>query len=174
MSNGEENESSLIEDLPNELFVQIFSYLNGIDAVLAFSSLNHRFKRLLRRYCQVFDFKSKSKYQFDTVFDEHSTKNCKCLQLSNDENTPGQIKYCSERYPLSVYFPQLKSLSLLNINPIDQSIFFQLSSLTNLISLKIEFINTILMSTLDCSHFKQLKRLVVNTSLNTDWTNVRL
>ncbi|CAF3179080.1 unnamed protein product [Rotaria sp. Silwood2] len=50
--------SIFLEHLPNELFAQIFSYLNGVDAVFAFSQLNHRFQCLLSENCQFFDYKS--------------------------------------------------------------------------------------------------------------------
>ncbi|CAF4372130.1 unnamed protein product, partial [Rotaria sordida] len=59
MINEQENKLSLIEDLFTELFVQISSYLNGIDALLAFSNPNYRFKTLIGKYCKVFNFKSK-------------------------------------------------------------------------------------------------------------------
>lgn len=36
-----------LEDLPNELFYIIFTYLNGVDLCLAFSNLNTRIYRLL-------------------------------------------------------------------------------------------------------------------------------
>jgi len=36
-----------LEDLPNELFLFIFTYLNGVDLCLAFSNLNTRIQRLL-------------------------------------------------------------------------------------------------------------------------------
>ncbi|CAF1509616.1 unnamed protein product [Rotaria sordida] len=38
---------SSIENLSNELFNEIFDYLDGIDIYLAFSNLNHRFQQLL-------------------------------------------------------------------------------------------------------------------------------
>ncbi len=58
-----QNSLTLLEHLPNELFAQIFSYLNGVDAVFAFSQLNYRFQCLLFDYCQFFDL----------VFQQHDT-----------------------------------------------------------------------------------------------------
>ena len=63
MNNKRQNENHLIlfEHLPDDLFVEIFSYLNGVDAVFAFSQLNYRFQCLIIKYCRIFDFKSISK-----------------------------------------------------------------------------------------------------------------
>ncbi|CAF4235041.1 unnamed protein product, partial [Adineta steineri] len=171
MNNNVRDEFSIIEDLPNELFVGIFSYLNGVDTVFAFLSLNNRFQKLLRKYCKVFDFKSSSKLQFDTIFDQYSTKRWKSLQLSNDDQTSGQIEYCFQRYPLSVYFTQLESLSLLKMKTSDLSILSELSFLTNLTSLKIGFICGEIISMYDLSDLKQLKRLVITSCFNIRWTN---
>ncbi len=49
---------ALLEHLPNEIFISIFSYLNDVDSIFAFSNLNNRFQCLLFEYCQFFDFKS--------------------------------------------------------------------------------------------------------------------
>ncbi|CAF0993115.1 unnamed protein product [Adineta steineri] len=171
MNNNARDEFSIIEDLPNELFVGIFCYLNGVDTVFAFLSLNNRFQKLLRKYCKVFDFKSSSKLQFDTIFDQYSTKRWKSLQLSNDDQTSGQIEYCFQRYPLSVYFTQLEFLSLLKMKTSDLSILSELSFLTNLTSLKIGFICGEIISMYDLSDLKQLKRLVITSCFNTRWTN---
>ncbi|CAF1534581.1 unnamed protein product, partial [Adineta steineri] len=171
MNNNVRDGFSIIEDLPNELFVGIFSYLNGVDTVFAFLSLNNRFQKLLRKYCKIFDFKSSSKLQFDTIFDQYSTKRWKSLQLSNDDQTSGQIEYCFQRYPLSVYFTQLESLSLLKMKINNLPILSELSFLTNLTSLKIGFICGEIISMYDLSDLKQLKRLVITSCFNTRWTN---
>ncbi len=47
---------ALLEHLPNETFIEIFSYLNGVDAIFAFSNLNNRFQCLLYEYCQALQF----------------------------------------------------------------------------------------------------------------------
>jgi len=82
----------VIENLPDELFRKIFSYLTGIDAVFAFSLLNTRFQCLLKKYCQGFDFKSINKIKFDIIFSQYDKQCWKSLKLSN-EDVPKQIEY---------------------------------------------------------------------------------
>lgn len=49
---------TLIECVPNEIFIEILSYITFIDAVVAFSNLNSRFQSLFTRrilpYIQFF------------------------------------------------------------------------------------------------------------------------
>jgi hypothetical protein len=59
------------EQLPNELFAEVFGSINSVDTVYAFSQLNTRFLRLLNNYLTVFDFKSVSKAKFDYVTQQH-------------------------------------------------------------------------------------------------------
>jgi hypothetical protein len=164
---------TLLEYLPNELFVAIFSYLNGVDAVFAFSNLNNHFQRLLFEYCQIFDFKSIKKEKFDFVLQQHNIQQLKSLQLSNDDDTPEQIEYFCERYSLTDLCPQLKSLSLLKlkIEHNSNTLFDQLSSLKNLHSLTIESICT---RTMLKFSFPKLKRLVLSSCKNTIWIEVIL
>lgn len=95
-----QNLSTLLEYLPNELFAQIFSYLNGVDAVFAFSQLNDRFQCLILKYCPFFDFKSISKIEFDRVFQHDDTKQCKSLRISNDDHRPDHLEYFCQFYSL--------------------------------------------------------------------------
>src|SRR3984957_2459804 len=44
-----------IENLSNELFYEIFDYLDGLDIHIAFSNLNYRFEQLLK--CSSIRFK---------------------------------------------------------------------------------------------------------------------
>ncbi len=48
----------LFERLPNEILIEIFAYLNGIDIINSFSKLNIRFEHLLNTWCRYFDLKS--------------------------------------------------------------------------------------------------------------------
>ncbi len=46
---------------PNEVFIEILSYLNGIDVVFEFLCLNDRVQYLLFEFRQIFNLKSISK-----------------------------------------------------------------------------------------------------------------
>jgi len=105
------------ERLPNELLIEIFTYLNGVDTVYAFSQLNTRFQSLLINYVNVFDFKSISKAKFDYVIKHHDIHQWQSLRLSDDDQTPGQIRLFCQRYPLLQYISQLRSLCALNMTP---------------------------------------------------------
>ncbi|UJR07902.1 hypothetical protein I4U23_012185 [Adineta vaga] len=140
MEEADRSHVCLLEDLPNELFLKIFSYLNGADCILAFSIINKRFQSFLFEYCQQVDFENKTKSELDLILANHSTYKWKSLKLFNNEHTPGQIDYFFQQYPLLTYFIQLESLSLISLNPIDESLLIQLCFLTNLTSLKLGFI----------------------------------
>ncbi len=105
------------EQLPNELLIEIFTYLNGVDTVYAFSKLNTRFQSLLIQYVNIFDFKSISKAKFDYVIQHHDIHQWRSLRLSDDNETPGQIRLFCQRYPLIQYISQLRSLCALNMTP---------------------------------------------------------
>ncbi len=71
----------LFEYLPDELIGEIFSYLNRVDAVFAFSQLNNRFQCLLVKYCRRFDFKSIGKIILNYVLQHCDTKRWKSLRF---------------------------------------------------------------------------------------------
>jgi hypothetical protein len=127
-----------LEQLPNELFVEIFGYLNGVDAVYAFSQLNNRFQHLLINYVNTFDFKSISKSKFDYVTKHHDIHHWRSLRLSEDDKTPGQIKLFSQLYPPQQYISHLQSLSISNIeSKLAKDFLSQLVSFDHLVSLTI-------------------------------------
>ena len=170
------NSPTLLEHLPNEIFISIFSHLTGVDIVLAFANLNYRFYSLSNQYSYFFDFKSISKTKFDFILTQQQNKQLwKSLQLSNnDDEILGQIEYFCQLYSLDDVFPQLESLSLLNIRRIcknNELLNQLLSSITNLQSLRIEPICGTLLSHF---YFLQLKRLVINSCRNLEWMKVRL
>ena len=127
-----------LEELPNELFVEIFGYLNGVDAVYGFSKLNNRFRHLLINYVHTFDFTSISKIKFDYVTKHHDILHWRSLRLSEDDTTPGQIKLFSRLYPSQQYIAQLQSLSVLNIDSkLAKDFLSQYASFDHLVSLTI-------------------------------------
>ncbi|CAF4979600.1 unnamed protein product, partial [Rotaria sp. Silwood1] len=89
--------------LPNELFLEVFEYLNGVDIIYAFSQLNNRFQHLLINYVHTFDFTSITKAKFDYVTQHHDIHRWKSLRLSEDEQTPGQIRLFAQLFPFSQY-----------------------------------------------------------------------
>lgn len=167
-----ENRSKLLEYFPNEIFGQIFSYLNGVDAVFAFSNLNHRFQCLLYEYCWSFNFHSISRRQFDVILQQHDTNRWKSLRISDDNQTPDHLEYFCHCYSLENGFPRLKSLSLFNLNVEKKyRIFSQLPSLTNLVSLTIESMCGENMSPFSLPN---LKRLVFSSCADITWIQVIL
>ena len=169
-SNKKYHSQILLEHLPNELLREILSYLNGVDAFIAFSSLNNRFQDLLLQYSRLFSFKSVSKTKFDRIFQRYDTRQWLSLQLFNDHNTPGQIEYFIEKYSSTNRFSKLRSLSVLSMAPLDRDTFSQLPFVKSLVSLTIGPVCETLISRLNLSN---LKHLVLTSCENIDWKNVR-
>jgi hypothetical protein len=134
-----DNFFTLFENLPNEIFVEILSYLAATDAVIAFSSLNYRFQCLIFKFCQSFDFTSISKKKFDIIIQSHDTNQWHSLKLSDGIKTPGQVKYFFENYSLINNFSQLQSLSIVEIKRFNRyPLLSQLRLLTILFHLKLD------------------------------------
>ncbi|CAF1281179.1 unnamed protein product [Adineta steineri] len=105
-----------LELLPNEILLDIFQYLHGVDLLRAFYDLNYRFNFLLhnqyRPYCFNFDFLSKR--TFDMICQQHLTfiaDRTTTLTLSNGENTPEQIHLFFKYIPSFDKFIHLRLLS---------------------------------------------------------------
>jgi hypothetical protein len=163
-------ESTILEYLPNELFVEIFGYLNGVDTIYAFSKLNIRFQCLLNDYVKSFNFKSVSKAKFDYVTQVHNIHQWRSLCLSDDDNTPGQIKLFCRLFPPAQYIHQLKSLTALNMTlTYAQEFLLQIGSFNNLISLSI---GTVCGFDIRAIELPSLKRLVLTSCKHTNWLMV--
>lgn len=163
-------EQNALENLPNELFVEIFGYLNGVDAVYAFYPLNIRFLCLLNQYVNNFDFTSVSKTKFKFITQVHSMNQWRSLTISNDDQTPGQINFFTESFPFDQYIPQLESLTALSMVPEQVPAFLsQVESLNNLVSLSIGHICGL---TIPSIQLPLLKRLTLKTCKNTAWLMV--
>ena len=164
-------EPSSLEFLPNELFVAIFSYLNGVDTVYAFAKLNTRFQCLLHDYVEDFDFKSTSKAKFDFILRVHDTQQWRSLCLSNGERTPGQIKSFSQLFPPRQNINHIKSLIALDMTPEYASEFFlQINSLQYLTSLSVDRVCGL---TINAVELPALKRLCFTSCKRTEWIMVK-
>ncbi|CAF1562379.1 unnamed protein product, partial [Adineta ricciae] len=165
------NFPTVLEHLPNEILISIFSYFTGIDLVLAFANLNSRFYSLTNQYAYFFDFKSISKTKFDFILAQQQTnRSWKSLQICNNKGeTPGQIQYFCKFHSLVDICPQLESLSLLDIQDIckNEDLLVQLLSCTpNLQSLTVKPICATILSQFQ---LLQLKRLVIHSCRNLVW-----
>ncbi|CAF3390938.1 unnamed protein product [Rotaria sp. Silwood1] len=153
--------------LPNELFLEVFEYLNGVDIIYAFSQLNNRFQHLLINYVHTFDFTSITKAKFDYVTQHHDIHRWKSLRLSEDEQTPGQIRLFAQLFPFSQYISQLQSLSIINMKPsFAKIILSQFISFDHLISLTI---TTICGENIQPFKLPSLKQLVFTGCKHNNW-----
>jgi hypothetical protein len=158
------------EQLPNELLIEIFTYLYGVDTVYAFSKLNTRFQSVLIQYVNIFDFKSISKGKFDYVIQHHDIHQWRSLRLSDDDETPGQIRLFCQLYPLHQYISQLQSLCAVKMtSKYAQEFVSQLISFDHLVSLEI---GNICGENIQAFELPSLKRLVVTGCKHTGWMMV--
>ncbi|CAF0866381.1 unnamed protein product [Adineta steineri] len=167
-------ESTTFEYLPNEICVEIFSYINGVDTVYAFSLLNLRFQSLINNYVDIFNFKSISKKKFDFVIQRHhNIQQWQSLCLSNNDDTPGQIKLFCQLFPSTEDIDQfqsltkLQSLTILNAQDKDTEKFLlQIPLFNNLVSLSIENVCGVSIQSIN---LPTLQRLTLTSCKHTSW-----
>jgi hypothetical protein len=133
-----------LELLPNEILLNLFNCLNGIDLLHAFYDLNSRFNLLLYKQFRAyrFDFSCFSKRQFDMICQQHLpsiTDRVLTLTLSDNEDTPGQINLFLSYQPSFRQFTHLKSLSICFVHSYETliKIVHELHHLSNLTHLKL-------------------------------------
>ncbi|UJR17807.1 hypothetical protein I4U23_004706 [Adineta vaga] len=161
------NGTTVFESIPNEIFIEILSYITSTDAFVAFSNLNSRYQRLLMEICHSFDFTSINKKNFDLIFRYQDIIRWHSLKLADAKYTPGQVAYFFENHTLTGNFSQLRSLSIINmIHNHSYPLFTQLSSLSSLVSLQIESLCGQNIPEFDLPN---LKRLSFTSCLNTRW-----
>ena len=159
-----------LEDLPNELFFEIFRYLNGLDAIAAFDRLNRRFHYLLLTYVKKFDFRSVSKDQFLYVMRMYKPSQWRSLALSDAVPTPGQIQLF-----LHLISPEdedfaLEYLTMNQISPINVKRYFAaINSFNQLVSLSIGPVCGLSIGPLE---LPLLKRLAIQSCKNIGYMQV--
>ncbi|CAF1373660.1 unnamed protein product [Rotaria magnacalcarata] len=114
-----------LETLANELFIEVFEYLDGIHILCAFGDLNTRFNTLLLVHFSPYqlDFRSVSKYDFDLIcqrylplIDNRVIKIC----FSNDVETPFLYHHFVLHNLTLNQFAILQSLSLVHIGSLEK------------------------------------------------------
>jgi hypothetical protein len=133
---------SSIENLSNELFYEIFEYLDGIDIYQAFSNLNYRFQQLLTSSSILF------KIDLDHITSKEifmvNYKQIKHQIYSIYFQLPVSINQLLTSFTIDSSFTHLQSLVIEDIQP-DKLISFliNLNSLPQLFSLNIKIIHII-------------------------------
>jgi hypothetical protein len=129
------------EDLPNNIFICCFEYLNAPDIFYAFEHLNPRFYRLIRTIPLRLNFEDIDKIIFDRFCEKmldytEIQQQIYSIKLS-DEQTPGQIQSFFTYFSLTE-FTRLRSLTLIEFkeNNIEQLLFI-LPLLTQLTCLRL-------------------------------------
>lgn len=160
-----------LERLPNELFLEIFRYLSGVDVVVAFVQLNQRFRSLVLQHCLSFNFQSISREKFDYVIQHHNVERWKSLTLSNDEQTPGQFNRFSQQFSWQCQLPLLEHLTIRHITPLQAELYLSpISSLIHLVSLNLD---QICGKTFPAVELPALKSLRISSCLHCAWMKVR-
>ena len=106
-----------LELLPDEIFLDIFEYLDGIDIFIALYGLNSRFNYLLYKQYRTFHFRfiDVSKRTFDWICQQHLptiTDRVIALRLRNSVETPEQINRFYSYIPSLDRFIHLRSFSI--------------------------------------------------------------
>jgi hypothetical protein len=127
-----------IEDLPNEIIYRIYDNIDT-NSIICFSLTCKRFWKCRNNYNNyLINFKSILKKNFDLICRLIHPKNIRSLILSDDDQTPGQIKFFMKNFPIN-QLKQLKSLKLIHINENDLENFLK-NFLENLLnSFEIEY-----------------------------------
>lgn len=164
-------ERTVLECLPNELFLEIFHYLSGVDAVCAFGHLNRRFRSFARSYCDSFDFESISKGKMNYVIRWHDVHRWRSLRLSDSYQTYGQVSYFSELFSWPKHFSGLQHLSIVHMKPQFSEVrFSEFNALVHLVSLSL---GSVCGKNLPVLELPGLKYLQIQSCLHCHWMQVR-
>ncbi|CAF4109825.1 unnamed protein product [Rotaria sp. Silwood2] len=124
-----------VEDLSNEIYYEIFEYLDGVEIVKAFSKLNSRFQQLLRPSSlliktdfYLFHYEEMINKDYDLgIF---STKLCSNLKILSIRCSQNIIFLDSNRWTqlISLYYPQLEKFYLTYNDRIDNDNQYEMYS----------------------------------------------
>ena len=133
--------TSLLSTLPNELIYRILDILDNETIFFSFGNVCKRFHTLIRAYNQYkFNFQSISKPYFHSICRLIHPENIVSLTLSDDNRTPGQIKWFLSFFQIR-QFIRLRSLTLIDIDEDDFHTIFPFEN--KILSLSFTFRNYI-------------------------------
>ncbi|CAF1169773.1 unnamed protein product [Rotaria sordida] len=128
---------SCIENLSNEIFYEIFDYLDGYNIYKAFSNLNIRFENLLINPLLPMKIEISSETKLDSRYKQFLRSN-KHHIISFDFDSQSKFDQFMNLFTIDKLFPRLESFILNSISTYKLFILlFYLKSLSNLSSLSI-------------------------------------
>ncbi|CAF1589180.1 unnamed protein product, partial [Didymodactylos carnosus] len=110
------------EQLPNEIIVETFDYLEGTDLLFAFNNINYRTNKLLQSYYRYrFNFQHIKKSKFDRILQQQKQQQIKSEQIQSltlveGDDTCGQLTLLLSLSLIEYYYEHLQSLSLYYMN----------------------------------------------------------
>lgn len=129
---------SNLDTLPIEIIYQILTNLDQETILFQFGYVCKRFYSIIQTYNRYkLNFQSISKIKFHILCQRIRLENIISLTLSNDQQTPEQIKLFLSKFQIE-QFTRLQSLTLIQIDEDDFHRIFQ-SNLSNLQSLTFSF-----------------------------------
>ena len=152
----------IFEDLPNEILIECFKYLDIFEIFHSFNKLNFRFQALICYYPLAVDFHDDSQSQFDNVCEiirsnRMLQKQLRSLRLSN-ENFP-EIHLFLSMLSLSK-FPNIQSLTLVELKQCDRLLLPNqlptLSPLSCIRLIKCKSETSQILSSIQTSHLRTL------------------
>ena len=128
----------MLDEIPTELFHNVFQYLTTCDVFYAFKGLSKRVDAVLAKYDKYdFDFRSWSKSKFDFFCQSISSDQMRSLVLADADDTCRQIPTFFRLFYIR-HFVNLRFLSLLEISERDlQKLISEFQFCPKLSSLKI-------------------------------------
>ena len=109
------------EDLPNEIFIDLFEYFDVLQIFIIFYNLNTRFNQLLNR-SHVLNLQKISKTDFNIHYARyHSTisKTIRSIYIADHDETPDLPTRFFSQYFSASYFPSLRSLTIDSMRSMD-------------------------------------------------------
>ncbi|CAF5133175.1 unnamed protein product, partial [Rotaria magnacalcarata] len=150
--------SCCLDQLPIEIFHQIFYHLWAHEILYSFHTINDYLNNIITHYDNyLINFESIRKSDFDHVCRHIRPNQVISLVLSDATETPNQFELFQSFFSIE-QFTRLRALKLIDLNDNGSRFFFQLYQAQYLVSLEINV--SIEFPLIGCS--PSLRRLIIN------------